>query len=204
MRDRKANRFKTHDYSRAGGYFVTICARDRVHYFGEVESGAMTANAAGKMVERTWSELPECYEGVEIDQFQLMPDHVHGIIVIVETAGAGPRACPPVNRREREGQPQGVVSAMSLSDVIHRFKSLTTRRYVAGVKNSGWRPFDGKLWQRSFYDRVIRDDDDMNRIREYARNNPLRWALDEERPRDRKEERDARRGGRRDAPRDRP
>ena len=71
---------------------------------------------------------------------------------------------------------------MSLSDIVHRFKSLTTHRYMGNVKDGEWKPFDRKLWQRSFYDHVIRDDLDLNRIREYIRDNPLKWALDEYNP----------------------
>ena len=90
------------------------------------------------------------------------------------SVGTGPRACPE--------QPQGVVPAMSLSDVIGRFKSFTTNRYIDGVKHHQWPPFDKILWQRSFYDHVIRKNEDLNRVREYIRNNPLKWALDKENP----------------------
>ena len=84
----------------------------------------------------------------------------------------GPRACP------YNGQPQRGVPTMSLSDVVHRFKSLTTRKYINGVKNSRWAPFRRTLWQRSFYDHIIRNDKDLTRVREYIQNNPINWALD--------------------------
>ena len=187
MKDRKANRLEGYDYLQAGCYFVTICVQSREELFGEIIDGEMVANAAGKMVETIWNELPEFYRGIETDQFQVMPNHVHGIIVITgnefhhRTIGTGPRACPDCVHPPK-GQPQGVVPTLSLSDIVHRFKSLAAHRYITGVKDGEWRPFDRKLWQRSFYDHVIRDDEDLYRVREYIQNNPLQWALDEYNP----------------------
>ena len=197
QRRRKSNRLEGYDYSQAGFYYVTVCVWDRQCLFGEIVEGRMVLNEAGRMVKRTWNELPEFYRGVLTDQFQIMPNHVHGIVVITgdETrqgnVGTGPCACPDIVHPGR-GQPQGVVPTLSLSDIVHRFKSMTTHRYMANVKDGEWKPFDGKLWQRSFYDHVIRDDEDMNRIREYIQNNPLKWAIDEFNP--------ANQAGRRDRP----
>ena len=162
MKNRKTIRLEGYDYSENGCYFVTVCAQSREGLFGEIIGGGMVLSEAGRMVERTWNELPEFYCGIETDQFQVMPNHVHGVIVITENEF-----------------PHGT---MSLSDIVHRFKSLTTHRYMANVKDGEWKPFERKLWQRSFYDRVIRDDDDLGRVREYIRNNPLKWALDEYNP----------------------
>ncbi len=67
---------------------------------------------------------------------------------------------------------------MSLPDVVHRFKTMTTKRYVDGVKTAGWTPFPSRLWQRNYYEHIIRDDESLNRIREYIVNNPMQWALD--------------------------
>ena len=140
----------------------------------------MCLNDAGRMVHLAWNELRKHYPGVEIDAFIAMPNHVHGIVILV---GAGPRACPDCGRFNK-GQPQGVAptGALSLPDVMHRFKTLTTTRYRNGVMKNGWRPFAGKLWQRTYYEHVIRHDDDLNRIQEYIVNNTAQWALDEENP----------------------
>ena len=184
MKDRKSNRLEGYDYSEDGCYFVTICVQGREELFGEIIGGEMVLNEAGRMVERTWNELPEFYRGVETDHFQVMPNHIHGVIVITEneSVGTGPRACPdvgqsggvdifeagghggpplrhpracPDNVHPDTGQPQGVgqpervvPATMSLSDIAHRFKSLTTHRYMANVKDGEWKPFDRKLWQR--------------------------------------------------------
>ena len=106
------------------------------------------------------------------------PNHLHGIIVI-GIVGATP--CGRPHLRPEEGRAQGPAPTgfISLSDVIEWFKSLTTTRYIQGVKNTGWRPFPGKLWQRNYYDRIIRNESELNRIRSYIRNNPVEWESDE-------------------------
>jgi len=170
---RRSIRLRHHDYRQPGAYFVTICTQNRQYLFGEIAEGRMKVNDIGRMVQLVWNELPCHYAGVDIGEFVVMPNHFHGIIWIV---GAGPRACPNRNG----GQPRGVApTGLSLSDVVHRFKSLTTTRYRHGVIQHGWPPFPGKLWQRNYYDHVIRDDDDLNRIRQYILENPIKWREDE-------------------------
>jgi REP element-mobilizing transposase RayT len=171
---RRSIRLPAYDYARAGAYFVSICSQNRECLFGDVINGDMILNQRGEMVERTWRELAECYPGVEVDAFVVMPNHVHGIIVLV---GAGPRACP-----EGSGQPQGVARTISLPDVVHRFKSLTTAKYRWGVHNDGWRPFPGRLWQRNYYEHIVRDEEELNRVRQYIIDNPARWEDDVENP----------------------
>lgn len=111
----------------------------------------------------------------------------HGIIIIV---GATPCGCPgstPQIRDRWNGQAQGPapttnVRNLSLPDVVHRFKSMTTRRYADGVKHDNWPPFNKKLWQRNYYEHIIRNEDGLRDIREYIKSNPLRWAEDELHP----------------------
>ena len=180
--NRKANRLLEYDYSQLGCYFVTICIQNRLCLFGDITNGDMILNGAGKMAKKLWKELPKYYSEVEIDCFQIMPNHLHGIIHLV---GDGPRAVPNFrshSEKSEKGQPQGVVPTMSLSDVIHRFKTLTTKQYIDGVKHHHWARFDKKLWQRSFHDHIIRNDDDLYRVREYIQNNPLKWHLDRDNP----------------------
>ena len=86
---RRSIRLKDYDYSQAGGYFVTICTKNRQYLFGEIIYGQMVLNEAGRMVQRVWDEIPENYPGIDTDVFIVMPDHIHGIIIIV---GAGPCA----------------------------------------------------------------------------------------------------------------
>lgn len=172
---RKSLRLKGYDYSQAGAYFVTICTQSRACLFGEIVEGAMRLNEAGRMVDSVWHELPGRYTGIGVDVFVVMPNHVHGIIALTPV-GAGPCACP------NSGQPRGVAPTLSLPDVVHRFKSLTTARYRVGVIRQGWSPFRGRLWQRNYYEHVIRNEDDLSLIRDYVVHNPLRWAEDLENP----------------------
>lgn len=181
-RRRRSLRLPGYDYTRAGAYFVTICTQDRAWLFGKTIPGGIRWNDAGRMIQSVWDAIPSYYPGVEIDEFVVMPNHVHGIVVLV---GEGRDGRDP---RDGEGQPRGAApphhdrdirhdspaSPFSLSDVMHRFKSLTTRRYADGVKQYGWRPFRRRLWQRNYYERIVRDATAMRNIRRYIRNNPTR------------------------------
>jgi putative transposase len=172
---RRSIRLKGYDYSQPGAYFITICTQDRACLFGEVVDGEMRLNDAGQMVQDVWDELPAFYPGVQTDAFIVMPNHIHGIIILV---GAGSHAC-----LDEIGQPQGVApTRLSLPDVVHRFKTMTTKRYIDGVKKFGWTPFRRRLWQRNYYEHIIRNDHALQRIREYIWTNPLRWHLDRENP----------------------
>jgi len=134
----------------------------------------MRLSDAGQMVQVVWKELTLRYPGVETDAFVIMPNHVHGIIILV---GAGPCACP-----DTIGQPQGVAPTRGLPDVVHHFKTMTIKRYSDGVQQWQWPPYKEKLWQRNYYEHIIRDDKQLNHAREYILNNPLQWALDEDNP----------------------
>ncbi len=138
----------------------------------------MVLSKVGQMVQKTWTELSIHYMGVNIDKFIVMPNHLHGIIIL--NVGAGPCACP----EENKGQPRGVAptKTLSLPDVVYNFKSLTTKRYIASVKQNDWGSFEKHFWQRNYYEHVIRNEDDLNEIRQYIINNPLKGELDEENP----------------------
>jgi putative transposase len=182
---RRSLRLKDYDYATAGAYFVTICTQHRECLFGEIVAGVMRLNDAGDLIHDVLSQLSIKYAGVEIDEFIVMPNHIHKIVLLNMNVGAGPRACPDnvgPNIQLLRGQPHGVAPTMSLPDVVHRFKSLTTARYVHGVKRKAWLPFPGKLWQRNYYEHIIRNEYDLNEIREYILYNPLKWELDMENP----------------------
>ena len=196
---RRSIRLQGYDYSQPGAYFVTICTQNYSYLFGDIVEGEMVLNEAGQMVQGVWDELPMHYPGIETDAFIIMPNHVHGIIVIQpsdvgpasSTVGAGPCACPGDAPQSSDmgrlrvghphlGQPQGVAptTRMSLPDVVHRFKTLTTKRYTDGVKHNGWKPFPGRLWQRNYWEHVVRNERELHRIREYIINNPAKWESD--------------------------
>lgn len=176
--NRRSIRLKDYNYAKAGAYFITICTQNRSSLFGEILNGVLRLNDAGQMIQSVWNELPQHYTGVDIDNSVVMPNHIHGIIVLTSVR-AGPRACPNnTPPQEDRGQPQGVAPTMSLPDVVHRFKSFTTARFRHGVIQNGWPPFFKKLWQRNYYEHVIRNDNEWDRIREYIAANPARWAED--------------------------
>lgn len=175
---RRSIRLKGYDYTQAGAYFVTICTQNRECLFGEIVEEEMRLNDAGQTVQSVWNELPCHYPGVEIDVFVVMPNHIHGTIVLMDdhVVGATPCGCLV------PGQAQGPAPTMSLPDVVHRFKSLTTARFRHGVVQNNWHPFHGRLWQRNYYEHVIRNESELNRIREYIGANPARWEEDVENP----------------------
>ncbi|OQY05899.1 MAG: hypothetical protein B6I22_06695 [Desulfobacteraceae bacterium 4572_123] len=155
---RRSIRLQGYDYSRTGAYFITICTQNRECLFGEIVDGKMALNPAGVMIQTVWDEIPDHYTGIEIDEFVVMPNHVHGIIVIVA--------------------PTGNTGSLSLGDMVHRFKTMTTKRYADGVKQSGWRRFPGKLWQRNYWEHIVRNEMELGRIREYIHNNSTQWKYD--------------------------
>jgi REP element-mobilizing transposase RayT len=177
---RRSNRLGGYDYALAGAYFVTIVAQGRWLLFGDVVGEEVMLNATGEMILQTWLQIPEYFPSVDIDEFIVMPNHFHGIAIIHETiVGAG---LVPA-RDERVGtSPPPTNKEPTLGDIIRVFKSMSTNRYISGVRNSGWPSFERRLWQRNYRDRIIRDEDELHHIREYIHYNPLLWAQDEENP----------------------
>ena len=193
---RRSIRLREYDYTTAGAYFVTICTQNRDCLFGDIVDGDMVLNDAGRMVQSVWDGMSAHYAGIETDAFVIMPNHIHGIV----TVGAAPRGRPDSGQDSGQaqrpaptvtdcGQAQGpaptvsvTAASLSLPDVVHRFKTLTTKRYTDGVKQHGWPPYPGRVWQRNYYEHIIRDGHDLNRTREYIVNNPAQWDLDRENP----------------------
>jgi putative transposase len=191
---RRSIRLQGYDYAQAGAYFVTICTQGRECLFGEIVDGEMHLNGAGRMIQLVWEELPHQYLGVGVDASIVMPNHIHGIIVLTGLDEEGqPRGVAPTPMPDATAQPPVGAGTearagpcacpkprLSLPDVVHRFKSLTTARYRQGVIHQGWQPFPGRLWQRNYYEHIVRSKMALNAIRQYIQTNPLRWALDEE------------------------
>ena len=164
-RRKKSIRLQNYDYAQNGRYFVTICTKNRQHLFGRIVDGEMRLNRAGEMVERLWSEIPQFYAGFVLHEFVVMPNHFHAI---VEIAGTMPPYLSDVH----------VAKQLTIPEIVHRFKTLTTRKYIEGVHNEEWEGFQGKLWQRSYHEHIIRDEKSYEMIVDYVQNNPLRWVED--------------------------
>jgi len=176
-------RLHEYDYSLEGLYFVTICTQDRICRFGEITEGEMVLNNIGKMVKMCWLALKDRFTNIELHEYCVMPNHLHGIIQI--TDDVQPIVGVPLvgTRSEENGQPQGIAptskATKSIGDIIGAFKSVTTNEYIQGVKEKNWRTFDGKLWQRNYYEHIIRNDESYNKIAEYIYENPECWQTDD-------------------------
>jgi putative transposase len=152
---RKSTRLKNFDYSSAGAYFVTICAFQRECIFGEITKGEMILSSAGEHMLEVWEGLLSRFPSLELDAFVVMPNHVHGVICLT---GEGSEA-------------------VTISTVLRAFKSLSARA-INQELGCAERP----AWQKRFWDRVIRDEAELERTRTYILNNPQSWAEDEENP----------------------
>ncbi|MEW6686632.1 MAG: transposase [Candidatus Edwardsbacteria bacterium] len=176
---RHSIRFKGYDYSQTGAYFVTICTQNRKCLFGAIVNGKIALNELGGVIEKIWKEIPLYYSGIDIDEFVVMPNHIHGIILIV---GADPCVCPIKSNDIGRTQGFAPTEKLSLSNVVQRFKSLTTKKYIDGIKQNNWQTFNKRLWQRNYYEHIIRNEDELNRIRKYIQINLLKWQFDRENP----------------------
>ena len=172
---RHSIRLREYDYSEAGAYFVTVCTQDRECMFGEIVDGEMKLNDAGRMVESTRDELTKHYPGVDVDAFITMPNHIHGILVFGNFVGAG-SPCPHPDGTTQKGAVTAPLRR-SLGQAVAYFKYQSTKSLNQFYGTLGLR-----LWQRNYYEHIIRNEDELNHIREYIENNPMQWALDEENP----------------------
>lgn len=172
---RHSIRLRNYDYSSAGAYFVTICTWQRECLFGEIINGEMRLNAMGQAVDAVWLALPEHYAGIQLDEYVFMPNHFHGIIDIV---GAGFKPTRLPTTQEGAGlKPAPTGKQHGLSEIVRGFKTFSGRQ-INIIRNNPGCP----VWQRNYFERVLRNDDELGRAREYIVNNPLKWALDKENP----------------------
>jgi REP element-mobilizing transposase RayT len=182
---RRSIRLKGYDYAQAGAYFITICAYQRACLFAQVENGTVVSSPYGRLAEQCWQVLPRDFPRVELDVFVVMPNHLHGIIVLAgcHTAGRGEAfARRPPQPRSTPANASPLRSAYgtqpgSLAAIVQNFKSVSTRKINRTRATPGM-----PVWQRNYHEHIIRDEDELSRIREYVVNNPLQWALDRENP----------------------
>jgi len=161
---RKSSRQKGHDYSRAAIYFVTVCTQARICLFGEIIKNKMRLNTAGTMVAEQWLGLPDRFPNIILDEYVVMPNHLHGIIKVMCSA--------------RYSNDNGTETRVTLGKIIGAFKSITTVMYIKGARRFGWIPFENKLWQRNYHERNILSVFQLNKFRQYIRLNPSNWMVD--------------------------
>jgi REP element-mobilizing transposase RayT len=148
-------RLPTFDYRASGPYFVTICTHTRACLFGSVMDGSMRLNRLGDIVRACWAELPAHNRGLHLDEFVVMPNHVHGLVLLNQDDGA----------------------MHALPQVINGFKTAAARR-INEVRGTVGAP----VWQRSYYERIVRNERALERIRRYVVSNPAMWETDDENP----------------------
>ena len=273
---RRSLRLKGYDYTQVGAYFVTIVTQNRLCLFGEIVGKEMRLNEAGEMVCGFWEALPQRFPAIEIDMFVVMPNHLHGIVVIKQSTDVGAGLVPARNTNSTEHRattrvaptnqnpapdvenapntpnrttttvehtkltnvgaglvparntnstehrattrvaptnqnpapdventptvpnrattrvaPTGIMDGgvdspitdrFALGDVIGAYKSLSTVEYTRGVKQMKWSPFHKRLWQRNYYEHVVRHDESLRQLQQYILDNPDQWAFDKENP----------------------
>ena len=161
---RRTIRLKGYDYTRPGAYFVTVCSYHRECLFGRIMNGVMELNDAGRTVQSVWDELPVHYGNAQLDQFIIMPNHVHGIIVLTnDIVGAGLKPAPT----RRHGLPE----------IVRAFKTFSSRRIGASRRLAGV-----PAWQRNYYEHIVRNENELFQIRRYIESNPAHWEDDENNP----------------------
>jgi len=167
---RKSQRLKGYDYSQSNAYFITICTQNRCNLFGEIANDFFTINKVGEMVAERLSNISNA-PGVTIDKYVIMPNHVHMIILISDNGTTS-------DGTTSDGTTQGSFPTATVSELIQRFKTITTKLYIDGVKNGSYAPFDKKIWQKSFHDHIIRNETEYLKIWKYIDENPIKWAED--------------------------
>ena len=175
---RRSVRLNGYDYSGPGAYYVTICAWNRECIFGEIMDGKMQLNEFGNIVQKEWLNTGHIRPNIELDEFVIMPNHFHGILVInhrlnqprLDASHRGVLQYAPTNAGLRS-------PSQTIGAVIRGFKSAATKS-INLLRNTAGRP----VWQRNYFERVIRNEKDLFRIREYIHFNPLQWDIDEENP----------------------
>jgi REP element-mobilizing transposase RayT len=168
--NRQSIRLPNYDYASNGAYYVTLCTQNRSLLFGQVSDATMHLSPLGRMVHKAWHEMPQFDPRISLDEHIVMPNHLHGIILIDRYSGSDPHG----------GRGWDPAPTIPFPDIIGRFKSWTTYQYQNNAEKWGWAVIDRRLWQRNYYDHIVRDDDDLNRIREYIRDNPKNWETDPE------------------------
>lgn len=176
---RRSVRLRRYDYTLAGGYFVTVCTFNRECLFGDVMDGEMRLNHAGEIVREEWLRTTEIRKEIALDSFVIMPNHLHGIVLIADGVGAHgmrPDSTNDHNRAHGRAPLQGR-PPKSLGAFIAGFKSVCTTR-INQMRGQGGIP----VWQRNYYEHVIRSEDDLGKVRQYIAENPVKWDLDENNP----------------------
>ena len=187
--NRHSIRLPDYDYSQAGFYFVTVCAKDRECLFGEIECRRMKLNELGRFIKEEWLNIARRYDQILLDKFVVMPNHIHGIIhnvgatLAVAPNASNVQAGTGAGARPSECDRAGTSPARTarLGDIIGSFKSLCVYNWLKVVKGD---PLNraANIWHRNYYERIIRSANELAKIRKYIQENPAKWQSDENNP----------------------
>jgi len=166
IQGRQSLRINRYNYAQAGAYFITICTFEKLELFGHITDGTMVINDLGQIVGEEWIKTPIIRPNILLDQFIVMPNHVHGIIIINHEIRRGVLQYAPTNKLCSPSQTIGAI--------IRGYKSATTKRI-----NEHRQTPKRYVWQRNYFDHIIRNDRDLNNIQQYIVNNPAKWDNDE-------------------------
>lgn len=175
-------RLKHYDYSSNGEYFITICTKNREYFFGEIINGVMKLSEIGKIAQQFWQEIETLHNFIELDEWIIMPNHIHGIIFIKNIPHRDtpmqcrdtPVACLYKYKHGNDNEQQrkfGQLQRYSVSSIINHYKGFLKR----WADKNNYRYF---YWQKNYYEHIIRSEGELNRIREYIFYNPLNWEQD--------------------------
>ncbi len=183
---RKNLRLKDYNYSANGGYFITICTKNRENYFGEIKDDKMFLSEYGHLVKKYWEEIPEHFDDVILDMFVIMPNHIHWIVFLEnEICGGDVLGKPEISGIRGEIEFSRDVGNANLRSLHPRTKEkipLVIQNFKASVTRNGkiFFPTLKFAWKKSFHDRIIRNENELEHFREYIVNNPINWAMDAE------------------------
>jgi putative transposase len=170
---RRTIRFQGFDYSQAACYFVTICSREKRSLFGKICNAKMQLNVIGRIVNECLTEIPSHFANVEVPVHAIMPNHLHSILVLRERA----RHAVPLRAQSRRAEVFGEPVAGSIPTIVRSFKAAVTKKARVIL---GWPLFE--VWQRNYFERVIRNEDEFRKTWQYICENPARWDFDPENP----------------------
>lgn len=164
---RQAIRLKNYDYSQAGAYFITICTKQKQCIFGDIKNRKIRLNALGSIADKYWQEIPQHFANVALDVYTIMPNHLHGILWIMESS-----------ENSNKTRKFGDIGIESISSVIRSYKAIVTKQINKICNTKGL----SVVWQSRYYEQIIRDENALLTIRNYINNNPLNWDTDQENP----------------------
>ncbi len=169
LKPRRTMRLRGYDYRRCGIYFVTVCTHQHTQLFGWIESGKMRLTDLGEVVEKEWLHTAKARKGIQLGEFVVMPNHVHGLVIVTSEIDQSGSSADLTKYAQRSD----TLQPRSLGAIVGHFKAAVSRRArTLGID------CNKPIWQRNYYDHIVRNEKSLNEIRQYIMQNPARWEED--------------------------